>query len=274
MANIAHGYFRLPSGKTVELPYDPNFNFNNIDPMPGDIDPYTVGTTQLFPLGTKLVQNDRTFRYAEYGGTTAAGNVVQREGPDGAHDDLDPTGSGTGAGVAVGDTIISIATSITLVVNEYVGGTLTVEEDTGQGYSYLITANEVAAGAANANVTIADGLAVAIDATSDVKLVKSAYREVIIAPTTLTGAICGVGVGVGADGSYGWIQTTGDAAIDTDGTVVIGQRVMASNGTAGFVEAMALTEATPNTFITPDIGTVVDVGATGVHSVVRLNGFE
>ena len=168
MANIAHGYFRLPSGKTVELPYDPNFNFNNIDPMPGDIDPYTVGTTQLFPLGTKLVQNDRTFRYAEYGGTTAAGNVVQREAPDGAHDDLDPTGSGTGAGVAVGDTIISIATSITLVANEYVGGTLTVEEDTGQGYSYLITATEVAAGAANANVTIADGLAVAIAATSDV----------------------------------------------------------------------------------------------------------
>ena len=274
MANIAHGYFRLPSGKTVELPYDPNFDFNNIDPMPGDIDPYTVGTTQLFPLGTKLVQNDRTFRYAEYGGTTAASNLVQREAPDGAHDDLDPTGSGTGAGVAAGDTIISIATSITLVVNEYVGGTLTIADDTGEGYSYLVTANEVAAGAANANVTIADGLAVAIDATSNVKLVKSAYRELIIQPTTLTGALVGVGVGIGADGSYGWIQTTGDAGILTDGAVVIGQRVMASNGTPGSVEAHALTEATPNTFITPPIGVVVDVGPTGETSVIRLAGFE
>ena len=274
MANIAHGYFRLPSGKTVELPYDPNFNFNNIDPMPGDIDPYTVGTTQLFPLGTKLVQNDRTFRYAEFGGTTAASNLVQREGPDGAHDDLDPTGSGTGAGVAAGDTIISISDSITLVVNEYVGGTLTVADDTGEGYSYLVTANEVAAGAANANVTIADGLAVAIDATSNVKLVKSAYKEILVSPTTLTGALVGVSVGIGADGSYGWIQTTGDAAILTDGTVVIGQRVMASNGTAGSVEAHALTEATPNTFITPPVGVVVDVGPTGETSVIRLAGFE
>ena len=272
MANIAHGYFRLPSGKTVELPYDPNFDFNNIDPMPGDIDPYTVGTAQLFPLGTKLVQNDRTFRYVEYGGTTAAGNVVQREAPDGAHDDLDPTGSGTGAGVAIGDTIISIATSVTLVENEYVGGTLSVEADTGLGYSYLITANEAASSAANANVTIADGLAVALDSTSDVKLVKNAYKEVIIAPTTLTGAPCGISVGVGADGSFGWIQTTGDAAVVAEGTVTVGMEVRASETTAGTVTLQDYDEADDANLGT--VGRCVDAAATTEIAVVRLAGFE
>lgn len=273
MANIAHGYFRLPSGKTVELPYDPNFDFNNIDPMPGDIDPYTVGTTQLFPLGTKLVQNDRTFRYAEYGGTTAAGMVVQREGPDAAHDNLAPNGTGTGAGLTAGSKIISIASSITLVVNEYVGGTLTVEDATSEGYTYLVTANEVAAGAANANVTIADGLAIAIDSTSAVKLIKSAYKEVIVCPTTLTGAPSGVSVGVGADGSFGWLQTSGDAAVLTEGAVVLGAEVRPSEGTAGSCSALVYDE--DNDADLGNIGRVVDEpDATTETAVVRLNGFE
>lgn len=265
MASYQSGLVNLGDGSVVFLPGQTEFS------MPGaigpEIDVYDIDTVQRYPIGTKLYRGDNIFRYAEYGGTTAAGDLVQSEAPDGAHDDLNPAGSGTGSGVAAGSKIISIATSITLVANEYVGGLLSVETDTGSGYSYQIVANEVAAGAANANVTIRDGLAVAIDSTSDAKLTKNKYKEVIQMPTTLTAAIAGVGIGIGADGSFGWAVTRGPWAVLTDGTVVIGQPVRASDGTAGSVEALDRDGTHENE---PEVGVVIDVGPTTEWSIIDI----
>ena len=57
--------------------------------------------------------------------------------------------------------------------------TFTIEADTGTGYSYLIESNEAVSGSTNANVVIKRGLAVAIDATSDVKLAKSRWKKLL-----------------------------------------------------------------------------------------------
>jgi len=226
---------------------------------------HDVSTVQRAPIGTMIhdIGGDSKYRYAEYGGTTKAGDVVQAEAPDAAHDDLDPSGTGTGAGVAAGSTIISIADSITLVKDEYANGYLVVEADTGKAYRYLIKSNEADAAAGNKNVTLWDnGLEIAVDSTSDVKLIKNRWKEVIICPTTLTGIVAGVGMGVGADGSFGWVQTRGPAAVLTAGTLVIGDNAVPLT-TAGAVGPSAGD-------ILPNIGWVMDVGPTTEHSLVFL----
>jgi len=226
---------------------------------------HNVSTSQQLPIGTMIYDlgGDSVYRYAEYGDTTKAGDVVQAEQPDPAHDDLNPAGSGTGAGVTAGSTIISIATSITLVVNEYANGFMVIEADTGKAYRYVIESNEVAAGASNANVVLWDnGLEIAIDSTSDVKLIKNRWKEVIICPTTLTADVAGVGMGVGADGSFGWIQTRGPAAVLTAGSLVVGNNAVPLT-TAGAVGPSA-------GHILPNIGRVMDVGPTTEHSLIFL----
>lgn len=260
----------LSSGQTLRLPGDAVFE--QVAAIPSEIDIYTIDTVQRFPLGTSIVLNDDVYRYVEFGGTTVAGDLIQAEGPDATHDDLaagtDGSVGGVDASFVAGSKIINISDTIALVLNEYAGGKIKMENDTGQGYSYHIESHD--APASDSLFVIKHGLAVAIDATTDIALVKSRWKEVLQTPTTLTAAVVGVSVGVGADGSFGWAHTGGIATVLTDGVVVIGAGVMPSNGTAGSVEAWALTEAAPNTEITPMIGHVVDVGPTTEYSLINL----
>lgn len=252
------------SGQVIYLPGSDIFDMPNA--LPGEIDLYNIDTIQRFPLGMKVQIGDNVFRYVEFGGTTVAGQVAQAEAPDAAHDDLNPTGTGSGAGVAAGDTIISTSDTITLVQDEYADGYMVTEADTGAGYTYLIESNDAAA--SNALYRIKMGLAVAIDATTDLKLVKSRWKEVIQAPTTLTGALSGVSVGVGADGSFGFLATRGPWAVETDGVVVIGQHVRASDAVAGAVEPLDRDGTAEDE---PEIGRVVDVGPDNEWSLIDLS---
>ncbi len=256
-----------PSGQVVTLPGISIFTMPSA--IPDELDFYDIDTIQRYPLGTKLEIGDNTFRYVEFGGTTKAGDLIAAEAPDAAHDDLDPTGAGTGAGVAVGDKIISIATSVTLVVDEYAGGYMTIEADTGVGYSYLIEANEVAAGATGALFRIQLGLAIALDSTSDVKLNKSRFKELVIIPTSIVAPPVGISVGVGADGSFGWMATKGPWCVLTSGTVIIGQHVRAAGvTTAGAVIALDRDGTAEDE---AEVGKVMDVGPTTEQSLIILS---
>lgn len=263
--NLRTGIYRLANGMTIDIPYDESFSWNNRSPLPANLNPFDSGTVQKYPLGLKVTLNDRTYRYVEFGGTAGAGTVCQREAPDAAHDDLAVAAS------AIGAVSATISTSITLVENEYAGGSFTAETDTGLGYNYLITKHDADAATGGAVVTFTPPLVVALDTTSDIKLVKSAYKEIIIAPTTLTGAIVGVSCCAGADGTFGFIQTSGDAVVLTDGTVVIGQHVRVSDATAGAVEPLDR-DGTAEDEVA--IGMVVDVGPTTEQSIIRLTGLE
>ncbi len=254
----------LPSGQVVTLPGSSIFAMPNA--LPSELDIYNIDTIQRFPLGMKVEIDDNTFRYVEYGGTTKAGDVVQAEAPDAAHDDLNPTGTGAGAGVAAGETIISTSDTITLVQDEYAGGYMVTEADTGVGYAYLIESNDAAA--SNALFRIKMGLAVAIDSTTNLKLIKSRWKEVIISPTAPTGVLSGVSVGVGADGSFGFLATRGPWSVLTDGTVFIGEHARTSDGTAGSFEALNRDGTDEDE---PELGRIMDVGATGLQSLVDLS---
>lgn len=268
IAKIRQSLFSLPDGSVVLYPYDKAFNWDGKAVIPPDIDIFTIDTTQKFPLGTKLERAENVYRYVEYGGTTAAGDLCAAEQPDGAHDDLNPTGTGSAygtAGVAAGDTIISIADSITLVADEYAGGSLVIEADTGAGYRYRILRNS--AEASNASVEIQDGLAVAIDSTSDVKLVKSLYKEVVESPTTLAASLVGFSQAIGADGSFGWICTRGPtAALEDSATdaVSIGAMVTWGDGTAGTIEGYDEDDSVNRTIV----GRCMDISADTQYALI------
>ena len=254
-----------PSGQVVTLPGISIFTMPSA--IPDELDFYDIDTIQRYPLGTKLEIGDNTFRYVEFGGTTKAGDLMAAEPPDAAHDDLDPTGSGTGAGVAVGDKIISTADTITLVQDEYAGGFMVIEADTGVGYTYFIESNDAAA--SNALFRIQLGLAIALDSTSDVKLLKSRFKELLIIPTSIDAIPVGISVGVGADGSFGWMATKGPWCVLTSGTVLIGEHVRAAGvTTAGAVIALDRDGTNENE---AEVGKVMDVGPTTEQSLIVLS---
>ncbi len=253
-----------PSGQVITLPGSSIFTMPHA--LPDELDFYTIDTIQQYPLGTKLEIGDNTFRYVEYGGTTKAGDLLSMEAPDAAHDDLDPTGTGSGAGVTVGEKIISFADTITLVQDEYAGGYMVIEADTGVGYAYLIESNDAAA--SNALFRIKLGLAVALDSTSDVTLVKSRYKELVIMPTTIIAAPAGVGVGVGADGSFGWMATRGPWSVLTSGTLVIGEHARAAGVTTAGAVIPLNRDGTDED--EAEIGIVINVGPTTEQSLIAL----
>ncbi len=254
-----------PSGQVVTLPGSSVFAMPSA--IPDELDIYTIDTVQRYPLGTKLAIDDNIFRYIEFGGTTKAGDLLAHEPADAAHDSLDPTGSGAGAGVAVGGKIISTADTITLVQDEYAGGYMTIFENTGVGYTYFIESNDDAA--SNALFRIKLGLAIALDATSNLVLVKSRFKELVIIPTTVLSIPVGISVGVGADGSFGWMATQGPWNVLTSGTVIIGQHVrVAGVTTAGAVIALDRDGSAEDE---AEVGLVMDVGATGLQSLIALD---
>mgnify|MGYP003133654914 CR=1 FL=1 len=269
MPRYAQKIWTLPDGSRLSLPGSAIFDTPAVN---SNIDIYDVdlAANQKFPISTKLEIDDRIYRYAEFGGTTAAGDLVQAEASDDAHDNLTPgtDGSvdGVAASMAAGSKVINISDTITLVANEYAGGSLIVEDNTGAGYAYQIESHD--APASDALVVIKHGLAVAIAAEAELKLIKNPWKEVIQQPTTVTGMCVGVGLAVGADGSFGWVQTRGPAAVLTSGTVVNGQHVrVAGATTAGAVIALDRDGAAEDE---QAVGVVMDLGATTEWSLVYL----
>jgi hypothetical protein len=267
----------MAGGQLISLPGHTVFD---MPAFPGpEIDPYDIDTIQRVPIGTKLVDGEKVYRYVEFGGTTVGGGVVDSEVPAAAHDNLDGSGILQGASMNAGSKLLEIkgpgSGSDDVIANEYAGGQLLVEEDTGDGYSYDIEVHEaldISDSAARMLVQIKHGLAVTIDATSNLALLKSSYQEVIISPATVNVARpVGVSVGVGADGSFGWVQVRGPAAVLTEDTVVIGREVYPSdlNDTSA-VSAALMTDGTPPTFLNPPIGTVMFVGDNEQFSLIYL----
>lgn len=239
-------------------------------PIQNEVDIYTVDTVQKFPLGSRLTIGERVFRYAEFGGTVGAGSLAQAEAPAALHDNLQS------AATAAGATQVTINPRDTgaddVIASEYAGGYLLVQDAAGEGHAYAIKDNsalDVGATGNTGTVDLWDAIEVALTTSSILVLIKSPYKEVIVAPTTLTAKVVGVSVVAQADGQFGWIQTKGPAAVLTNGTVIIGQQVVPSGTTAGAVDVWVIADT--GAVELPMLGTVMDVGATTEYSLVYLN---
>jgi len=234
--------------------------------------PYSVGLTQLYALGTKLIDGERSYRYARANDTAiAAGKLVQSAVSTTTHQGMVP------AATAIGATTVTVTLGGTNAVkaDEYKDGYLMVSAGTGIGTMYKISGNAAANASAACAVTIYEPITVAlVNANSKIDLTPNPYGSldgdsdggVKITATTLTSAVAGYSHVAVAAKSFFWAQTKGPATILTSGTVAIGNLVVASTATAG-----AVMPTVNNDGALVPVGTCMTARGAGAGAAVFLN---
>ncbi len=205
---------------------------NQIQVLPQDL--YVESTVQNADLGvTAFTEDGRAFRYAKAGGVAlVAGTLLQSSAEVSANQDEAPTATAN-----IGDVSVAV-TAMTATANELAGGYMIVTVTPGVGTMYLIAGN-TAMSASAGTITLAEPLRVALTTTSRLDFVKSPCSGVIINPTSASSGVVGVAVRAATASTFGWIQVGGVASILADGALAVGTNLIASNATAGAVEAGA-----------------------------------
>ena len=213
----------------------------------------TTSTNQAMQLGAQATTNDgRFFRYSLLGAVAAVpGKLFQASAQVANHQNLAPTANG-----AIGDKTITVTLGATAATaNQYAGGFAIITTSTGAGYAYAIASNPAAALSATLTLTLTDALlTTTASASTKVDLIANPYSGVVVNPATASSAPIGSAVFAVTAAQYGWMQTSGTASLLADGAVVVGTALVASNATAGAVEALTGVQAPVGTAIT-DIDT-------------------
>ena len=224
---------------------------------------FSSSATQLHKLGEKAVASDgRVYRYAKAGGADLVpGTLLQGPAEVTNHEALSPK-----ADAAIGATQVTVTLGNTAVTaDQYSGGWMIVTETPGQGSQYKIRSHPAANGSATLVLTLEDPLLVAITAlASQVDLVMNPHSGVIINPASASASPVGVAVYPITSGQYGWIQVGGVATVlaGADGALTVGTNVVASNQTAGALEAATGVQAS--------VGEAVTGVAQGDYGAVKL----
>ncbi len=187
-------------------------------------------------LGAEMVFADgRKYRYVENGGTAIGeGLVVASEAPAGNHDeDLVVATSGSAGGTTIGVTLGATAAAKDLYAEGYLFSNLA---STTPHEMYKIKGHPLIASSGTGTITIdePDGFQTAITAGTDtVGLIKSPYKDVVVAPAAVAGRFVGATTADLEADYFGWVQVSGLASIKIDGTPAVGTLVGASSNHAG-----------------------------------------
>ena len=193
-----------------------------------------LGAEMAFPDGRK-------YRYVENGGTAIGeGLVVASEAPAGNHDeDLVVSTSGSAGGTTIGVTLGGTAAAKNLYAEGYLFSNLA---STTPHEMYKIKSHAAIASSGSGTITIdeTDGFQTAITAGTDtVGLIKSPYKDVVVAPAAVAGRFVGVTCADLEADYFGWVQVSGMASVKIDGTPAVGTLVGASSNHAGQLLAVA-----------------------------------
>jgi len=231
----------------------------------GTVDPFTSGASQLFPLGSKLLYGNTTYRYCKMAATAVtAGKCITHAASIAHHFDLAPT-----ADVAAGETAISVETAGTdITLNQYAGGYLYINDGAGEGQMLRIRSNPAHDHSSDPSIVITtyDDLATAITASSSTRitLIADPLSALIVQAATTTGATMGVTAVDMAASHFGWMAVSGPQAVLTSGTLVVGNHAVPL-GAAGAVGPAAGD-------VIQVIGTVMIVNVTTDYSLINLYG--
>ena len=231
----------------------------------GTVDPFTSGASQLFPLGSKLLYGNTTYRYCKMAATAVtAGKCVTHAASIAHHFDLAPT-----ADVAAGETAISVETAGTdITLNQYAGGYLYINDGAGEGQMLRIRSNPAHDHSSDPSIVITtyDDLATAITASSSTRitLIADPLSALIVQAATTTGATMGVTAVDMAASHFGWMAVSGPQAVLTSGTLVVGNHAVPL-GASGAVGPAAGD-------VIQVIGTVMIVNVTTDYSLINLYG--
>mgnify|MGYP003135502856 CR=1 FL=1 len=184
---------------------------------------------------TMALPDGRVFRYVENGGTAIGeGLVVASEAPAGNHDDdLVVATSGAAGGFTIGITLGGTAAAKNLYAEGYIRPNLAA---TTPHEMYKIKSHPAVASSGTGTFKIAepDGFQTAITAGTDtVGLIKSPYKDIVVAPAAVAGRFVGVTCADLEADYFGWIQVAGLANVKMDGTPAFGTLVGASSNHAG-----------------------------------------
>lgn len=226
--------------------------------------PFSTQSTAAHPYGTRLLDGDSEYVYGEVGAVAlTAGTLLQSAAVVANHNNMVVT-----AAVAAGASIITVTLGPTAATaNQYQDGYLYVNDQTGQGQTFRVKSHPAANASATCAFTIYGTVATALDATSELTAHVNPYSNLIIAPTTETGAVVGAAHVDIAANAFGWFKVKGPQAILTSGTLVLGHNCTRSDSTAGAVEPLDGTTAGEDVAI----GTVMTVNATTEYSLIKLN---
>ena len=213
-------------------------------------------------LGDFVRTNDgRGYRYAYAGGTAlVAGNLLQSPAETTAHEGLSI------AAAALGSNQIVTTSTVTLTANQYAFGYVAIQVTPDIGRIYPIQSH-AAYTSAVATINLNSNLDVALTTSSKVALVMNPYYGVIQNPTTQTGCIVGVAVVPTPINYYGWIQTRGIGNVLQQGTLSVGNDVVASTTTAG---AVTIQVAGSSSVINARVGIAAQTGTSTQAGPVML----
>jgi len=196
------------------------------EPEPSAYDAST--STQRFPLGTKLIDGERIWRYALAGAAALVAGQPQQQAAA-LHAEA-PDDIVVGAASAAGDYTVTLTSTANIACNAnvYRDGYLIVNDEAGEGHSYKIKSHEALSGTSDAVFTLYDPIIVALTTSSQVGITRNPYASTIVAPgTTPTGIVLGVAPRSVTAAYYYWLQTGGPCAVVAHAAIAVGAFVTA-----------------------------------------------
>jgi len=234
-----------------------------------DFNPYTERTEAgpSHSLG-ELVElaDQRKFRYGKAGEAITRGYLAVAPTPN---TNLHTLAVLTGAKDSKIITFTNAATTDIDTAAEcayYDEGYVCVSYATGKGQTLKIRGLEPTASGAAGTINLFDPINVALDTTSKIDIIKNNYNGVIM-DTLVTNTPVGVSLsGLTAAGDYGWLQTRGICALESDATIDAAHYAVADGDDPGKIEGMSETIATTVAQY-PVAKTIVKAADTYAHAV-------
>lgn len=198
------------------------------------VDTFSTGTTdQMTALGSKQQTEDgRIFRYCKNGAVaTVAGSLYQGPVPLANHL------ANTPPAVAIGATSFAYTPGATAgAASLYAEGYMQVDTTPGEGYTYQVDGHAAITSSVAFTLYLKDPIQVALTTSSRVGLIPNQWKNIVVAPTTLTANVAGWAAAVVGIGLYAYVQTGGPVSALINGTPAITAPVINSATTAGAVD--------------------------------------
>lgn len=204
--------------------------------------PYAESASQLFPLGTKLIQAERVWRYCKCGATQLyISRPIQSAAQVHAEMNNDIV---VGAAAAIGDYTVVLTSTTNLAAaplsstNGLAEGYLLVNDAAGEGQCYKIKSSVAFASTSATAIVLYDPLTIALTTASQCAVIQNPYANVIQTTAVVTGMCVGIpGIAVTA-AYYFWSQTGGPAGCFATNTIAQGTTAVVGT-TAGKADPAA-----------------------------------
>ncbi len=178
-------------------------------------------------------EDGRVFRFMQNGSVALEPGVIVQGRADNSSNDANLTPTATSSGSFT----VEIGSSATLTANEYAGGFLVVDTAPGEAMYKIKSHPAASTGAVTITLDDNDPLRVALSTVSKVGLRYNPYKNVIVAPTTITGPIVGVTQTNVNSGAYFWGQVKGFGVMNTDVAPAVNTDLIFGGTSAGHANA-------------------------------------